>query len=183
MTTATTRWSALVILALSLNFLSGCGTPGVNQNASSSPAASTTQDNGNANAQASTNSATAGVSRSTTCTPQDDAQIVAQIRILIDGDPALKPHKNHINYSTKICQVTLRGWVDTFDTFKKLYDKVSNAGGVRSIDISGFELRPQMPTPTPGGTPVGPTLTCPEGTKMCGELCIPKDEDCTILAG
>lgn len=178
MKTAFNRWSVLLTFALTVSLLSGCGTPGVNQNSSSSPAAANTKAN-------AANAETASASLSSTCTPEDDKQIVAQIRILIDGDPALKPHRQHINFSTKICKVTLRGWVDTFENFKKLHDKVSNAGGVRSIDISGFELRPASttPTPTPTGSPGAATEICPAGTQQCGELCIPKGEDCTIPMG
>mgnify|MGYP000456889091 CR=1 FL=1 len=161
------RFGVLVMVALAVNFLNGCGTPGADQNVSNSPSA--------ANTKANTELASAPLSA--TCTAEDDKQIAAQIRILIDGDPALRPHRKHINYSTKICKVTLRGWVDTFDNFKNLYDKVSNAGGVRSVNISGFELRPQAPSPSPG---VG-TEKCPDGTKECGELCIPKDENCEII--
>jgi uncharacterized protein YceK len=175
MRTATNRWSLFVIVAMTVNFLSGCGTTGVNQTSSNSSATANSKANVN-----TTNAQTDAARTSATCTPEDDKQIVAQIRILIDGDAALRPHRNHINYSTKICKVTLRGWVDTFENFKKLYDKVSNAGGVRSVDISGFELRPQAPTPTPGGTPVAGAEQCPDGTKRCGELCVPNDEDCTI---
>lgn len=171
---ATNRWSVLVIVAFTINFLNGCGPQGVNQNSSNSPASANTQ----------ANLEKAAAPMSATCTPEDDKQIVAQIRILIDGDPILKPQRAHINYSTKICRVTLRGWVDNFDNFKNLYDKVSNAGGVRSVSISGFEIRPQTqtPTPTPGASPGAATENCPMGTKRCGELCIPNDEDCTAQA-
>lgn len=162
------RTLTLLLLAAVTNILSSCGVPPGTQNTSSVPNV----------ASPGPNSDGATIAAAGKCKKADDEAIKEQIRESIDSDPDLVLHRRHINFSTKVCRVTLRGWVDTFPKFRKLYYIVSNAGGVRSVDISGFELRPPGTTPTP--TPMLTTLQCPSPLKKCVELCIPEDEDCTI---
>ena len=150
----------LVIVAGALFLFLGCGPVGNNRSGNNAGAPDT-----------KSNEVGGPKVASSTCSAADDKQIVSQIRVMIDDDPALGPHRKHINYSTKYCKVTLRGWVDTWENFQKLYDKINNAGGVRSIDVKHFELRAAAPAPAD---------QCPAGTKPCGELCIPIDVDCTI---
>lgn len=154
-----------LLFATSATFLSGCGAPAANNTTGNQNAAKAT---GNANTAANTTAEKA----SSTCTPQDDRQIEAQIRVLIDGDPVLYAHRGHINFATTICEVKLRGWIDTYPNFQNLYAKVKNAGGVRSIDIANFRIVGAAEKPI--------KENCTGGTVQCGELCIPSEERCTI---
>ncbi len=146
----------------------GCGPTAGNQN-----------NSGNRNTDVKSNSSNAQVKTeanaeimSTTCTAADDTQIERQIRVLIEEDPILRPHNRRINVDSKYCVVKLYGYVDTWPKFKLLYEKVSNADGVRKVDIANFDIR--------AGTAA--SEQCQSPLKQCGELCVPPETDCTIPA-
>jgi hypothetical protein len=162
LTTFSAFW---LLLAL---FMAGCGPQPTNQNT-----------NANRNAAMANNSSVAidptsdaAKSMAATCTAEDDRQIEKQIWILIESDPSLKTQTSHINVYSKYCTVRLDGWVATFDDFKKLYDFVYNAPGVRKISITTFRVGRQ------------PEQTeCPAPNHVCGELCLPEDVVCTQPGG
>ncbi|MEQ1921010.1 MAG: hypothetical protein ABL952_00745 [Pyrinomonadaceae bacterium] len=165
-----TGLSAILLLVISAVFMAGCGAPAANNGAGNQNAANAAA---NSNAAANTGATKAAAA---VCTPADDTLIETQIRILIDASPPLFAQRRYINFDSKYCVVKLQGRLNTFDDFKNLYDRVSNVDGVRKVDISGITRVTPMPSPTPGAG----AEECVGETKKCGELCIPKADDCNI---
>ena len=140
------------ILLVSM-WLSGCGSVGSN----------TSSGNGNSNSANGVNSnANAGL------TPPscDDNQVDKAILAGVNADPLLKSRIPHLNAYSYNCVVSLMGYTDTLDLFKRFYKIASDTPNVRKVVIDGLYIdKADDPNKPTGGL-------CPSGMTLCGEICV-----------
>ena len=142
------------ILLVSM-WLSGCG-----------PVASNTPSgNGNSN---SANGVNSNANSSPTLLTCDDAQVIKDILAGVNADPYLKLRLGHLNAYSYNCVVSLMGYTDTLDLFKKFYKIASDAPNVRKVEINQLYIDKDSDPNRPDA--LG---KCGSGMTLCGEICVP----------
>ena len=102
----------------------------------------------------------------TVCSKTTDEDLVSAIRESLAADAAIKDQMSHLNVSVKKRVVTLEGWLSGNGTVAKAVSIVKKTKCVRRV-VNRLK--------TKGGGSCGP------GQKPCGDICIRKDSECTII--
>lgn len=102
----------------------------------------------------------------TDCSKTTDAEIVQAIKEQFEADAEIKEQMNHINISVKNRIVTLEGWLDGKELTTKAAAIAKKVKCVKKV-ISKLKEK--------GGGSCGP------GQKPCGDICIDKKSNCTII--
>lgn len=106
----------------------------------------------------------ASAQKKTDCSQMTDAEIVKAIYDQMKKKPKLDAEIMHVNVRSKDGVITLEGWT-TSQKNKKAIVKIAEKIKCKKQVIN--EL---------ADSPVG----CGPGTKRCGTICIPEEEDCNI---
>lgn len=111
------------------------------------------------------------------CTTVTDDALVTTILGQIKSDSLLAPQMPHIVVGSVNRFVKLQGWTDTQRGYERLYSIVSNTSCVKAINVNNMSATPPAP-----GSPQRPSPSggCAPGTKVCGEVCIPEGDTCSM---
>ena len=102
----------------------------------------------------------------TSCSKTKDADIVKAIQEQLAADSAIKDQMRHINVSVKKRTVTLEGWLDGKESVAKAVALAKKTKCVKRV-ISRLKEK--------GGG------SCGAGLRPCGDTCIDRRSECTIL--
>ncbi len=102
----------------------------------------------------------------TNCSKTPNADIVKAIQEQLEADSDIKDQMRHINVSVKNRTVTLEGWLDGKAAVTKAVTLAKKTKCVKKV-ISKLKER--------GGGSCGP------GQQPCGDTCIDRRSECTIL--
>lgn len=128
--------------------------------------------NQNSNTNTQTNS---GTKPAKVCDASTDTAIESAFGVKLKEDADLTNQLKQINYFSKDCVLTLRGWTNGFKNFKKVYKHASTTADVTQVNIDNFGIdtsEVKLRDPVDG--------MCPSGMKACGDFCIPDYEKCSI---
>jgi hypothetical protein len=144
----------LPAVAIAILLLSACGpSPG---------------NNGNSQPTPNTNNAFKETPTQTpACGAQDDEINNKHIADGVSNDTVLNGLRLNFNWDSKSCQVSLMGYTTNEDNLKRLVAIAESA----PRKIGPVERQNLYPTENPGAS-------CPNGSKPCGDICIPTNQDC-----
>lgn len=104
------------------------------------------------------------------CSKTTDEDIAAAIMSKISADKILSDQRSHINISVKNKAVKIQGWVKNTKDYQKVVDYAMEAPCVRVVNVNDFEDK----------APEIRKRGCVDGTKPCGDICIPVKDKCNI---
>ena len=142
----------ITVLVFLAIFSAGCGSPATSPN---------------------TNTTTPSATSTPAVAACNDTKVTSDVGDALKANTDIWAEHRTINYFSKACVVYLQGGVTSLALYQKVIGVVSKVNGVKGLDISRFQ--PSEPShPGSGG--------CPADMKPCGDICIPKDDQCNIGA-
>ncbi len=101
----------------------------------------------------------------TNCSKTTDADILQAIKEKFKADPEINDQMQHVNISVKKHVVTLEGWLSGEKLIAKAVAIAKKTKCVKKV-ISKLSQSPRV--------------GCGQGQKMCGDICIDRNSECTV---
>lgn len=108
------------------------------------------------------------------CENVTDAQLVSNIYGKFRQHHSLADQLMHVNVVAVDRVIRLQGWVNGESDYDRAVDFVSDTRCVRLINVNLFE------SSEPATARLGKGGGCANGTKACGDICIPEGDSCNI---